>query len=155
MGNLLLKSSWVTLLQLLVTYLHRWALTPIPVISDIGLSLISERPISDWSAQSPTLYRILNKVLSNIRHKYYYTLMVQWYNARNFVWRSWVRDKYNKIVKIKILLGSHVNDFSSLDIGISDINLVRYRNGSWCQYRNSSDIGMRGFSPTYFVPISE
>ncbi len=26
---------------------HRWALTPISVISDIGLSLISERPISD------------------------------------------------------------------------------------------------------------
>jgi hypothetical protein len=26
---------------------HRWALTPISVISDIGLSLISELPISD------------------------------------------------------------------------------------------------------------
>ncbi len=26
---------------------HRWALRPISVISDIGLSLISERPISD------------------------------------------------------------------------------------------------------------
>jgi hypothetical protein len=26
---------------------HRWALSPISVISDIGLSLISERPISD------------------------------------------------------------------------------------------------------------
>jgi hypothetical protein len=27
--------------------LHRWALSPISVISDIGLSLISELPISD------------------------------------------------------------------------------------------------------------
>ncbi len=26
---------------------HRWALSPISVISDIGLSLISESPISD------------------------------------------------------------------------------------------------------------
>jgi hypothetical protein len=30
-----------------VTKKHRWALTPISVISDIGLSLISELPISD------------------------------------------------------------------------------------------------------------
>jgi hypothetical protein len=29
---------------------HRWALSPISVISDIGLSLISELPISDWES---------------------------------------------------------------------------------------------------------
>ncbi len=30
-----------------ISELHRWALTPVSVISDIGLSLISELPISD------------------------------------------------------------------------------------------------------------
>jgi hypothetical protein len=53
------------------------------------------------------------------------------------------------------VLGSFKNNFSLLDIGISDIDLVRYRNGSSCRYRNYSDIGMKGFSPTFFVPISE
>ncbi len=47
------------------------------------------------------------------------------------------------------------NDWSILDTGISDIDLVRYRNGSWCRYRNYSDIGMKEFSPTFYVPISE
>ncbi len=37
---------------------HRWALTPISVISDIGLSLILELPISDSRERSLTLYRI-------------------------------------------------------------------------------------------------
>jgi hypothetical protein len=60
-----------------------------------------------------------------------------------------------KMVCQIILLGSLRNDLSILDIGISDIDLVRYRNGSWCQYRNYSDIGMKGFNPTFFVPISE
>jgi hypothetical protein len=53
------------------------------------------------------------------------------------------------------LLGTLGNVLLILDIGISDIDLVRYRNGSWCRYRNYSDIGMKGFSPTFFVPISE
>jgi hypothetical protein len=54
-------ASLLSLFQpyLLKTGFHRWALSPISVISDIGLSLISERPISDWRAESPTLYRIL------------------------------------------------------------------------------------------------
>ncbi len=60
-----------------------------------------------------------------------------------------------KIIFQRILLWSFGNDSSILDIRISDIDLVLYRNGSWCRYRNSSDIGMKGFSPTYFVPISE
>jgi hypothetical protein len=45
------------------TFCHRWALSPISVISYIGLSLISERLISDclisdWRAQSTTFCRI-------------------------------------------------------------------------------------------------
>ncbi len=44
---------------------HRWALSPISVISNIGLSLISERSIlglsliSDWRERSPIWNRIL------------------------------------------------------------------------------------------------
>ncbi len=53
------------------------------------------------------------------------------------------------------LLWSVGNNWSILDIGISNIDLVRYWNGSWCRYWNYSDIGMKGFSPTFFVPISE
>ncbi len=53
------------------------------------------------------------------------------------------------------LLGSTGNYFSILDIGISDIDLIRYRNGSLCRYRNYSDIGIKVFSLTFFVPISE
>jgi hypothetical protein len=53
------------------------------------------------------------------------------------------------------LLGSTGKYFLILDIGISDIDLVRYRNGSLCRYRNYSDIGIKRFSPTFFVPISE
>jgi hypothetical protein len=52
-NEFLAVSTW----NLVILY-HRWALTPISVISDIGLSLISELPISDWREQSPTLYRI-------------------------------------------------------------------------------------------------
>ncbi len=44
--------------RLLVSKHHRWALTPISMISDIGLSLILELPISDWRERSPTLYWI-------------------------------------------------------------------------------------------------
>jgi hypothetical protein len=60
-----------------------------------------------------------------------------------------------KLISQFNLLGTLGNDSSILDIGISDIDLVRYRNVSWCRYRNYSDIGMKGFSPTFFVPISE
>ncbi len=61
-------STWIHILSCIYLFLHslpltvtrynRWALSPISVISDIGLSLILERPISDWRAQSPQLYRI-------------------------------------------------------------------------------------------------
>jgi hypothetical protein len=47
---------------------HRWTLTPISVISDIGLSLISELRISDWRERSPTLYQYRNKLLSDISY---------------------------------------------------------------------------------------
>jgi hypothetical protein len=35
-----------------------------------------------------------------------------------------------KLTVLKILLGSFGNDLSILDVGISDIELVRYPNGS-------------------------
>ncbi len=60
-----------------------------------------------------------------------------------------------KIIHDGILLGSFGNDSSILDIGISDNDFVSYRNGSRCRYWNSSEIGMKGFSPKYFVRISK
>jgi hypothetical protein len=47
------------------TVLHRWALSPISVISDIGLSLISELPISDWESGVRHYIGYRNKLLSN------------------------------------------------------------------------------------------
>ncbi len=37
---------------------YRWALSPVPEMSGPGLSLMSEHPISDWRARSPTLCRL-------------------------------------------------------------------------------------------------
>jgi hypothetical protein len=48
-GGVIMKAAYLCILYIcaVVYYLHRWALSPISVISDIGLSLISELPISD------------------------------------------------------------------------------------------------------------
>jgi hypothetical protein len=47
---------------------HRWALSPISVISDIGLSLISELPLSDWESRVRLYIGYRNEVFSDIRH---------------------------------------------------------------------------------------
>jgi hypothetical protein len=47
---------------------HRWALSPIFVISDIGLSLISELPILDWESGVRHYIRYRNKVFSEIQY---------------------------------------------------------------------------------------
>ncbi len=47
---------------------HRWALSPISVISDIGLSLKSELPISDWESGVWHYIGYRNKVLSDTRY---------------------------------------------------------------------------------------
>ncbi len=51
---------------------HRWALSPISVISDIGLSLILELPISDWESGIRYYIGYRNEVhpISDIRHPY-------------------------------------------------------------------------------------
>ncbi len=145
-----------------LTYSHRWALSPISLIIDIGLSLIS-----DWAWYRNVRYRTevrivrhyigyLKKVMSDIR---YPTLM--FVNSRSAVVRqqildmTLVRNQWHTNIINRISIESFGNNLSILDIGISDIDLVQYQNGSWYRYRNSSNIGMRGFSPTYFVPISE
>ncbi len=136
---------------------HRWALTPISVISDIGLSLISNVRYRTEELKVRHYIGYRNKLLSDIR----YPTLLYW-NPRSAVVSCLVLVK--KVVSSKPvrkmicqlnLLGSIGNYFSILDIGISDIDLVRYRNGSLCRYRNYSDIGIKGFSPTFFVPISE
>jgi hypothetical protein len=47
---------------------HRWVLSPVSVISDIGLSLISESPISDWESEVRHYIGYRKKVLSDIRY---------------------------------------------------------------------------------------
>ncbi len=47
---------------------HRWALSPISVISDIGLSLISESPMSDWESWVRHYIGYRNEVLSYIQY---------------------------------------------------------------------------------------
>ncbi len=51
-----------------MSQLHRWAPSPISVISDIGLSLISELPISDWESGVRHYIGYRNKLLSDIRY---------------------------------------------------------------------------------------
>ncbi len=123
--------------------------------------------ISDWAWYLNVRYRTeyrrvqhyigyRNKLLSYIPYP-----TLKFVNPRSAVVRSYEHDRkamslklVSKFICNSIFLGPLRNDLSILDIGISDIDLVRYRNGSWCRYRNSSDIGMKGFSPTFFVPIS-
>jgi hypothetical protein len=55
---------------------HRWALSPIIVISDIRLSLISELPISDLQSGVRHYIGYRNEVLSNIRYPTSRSLML-------------------------------------------------------------------------------
>jgi hypothetical protein len=52
---ILLVTSEYLCRQLNLYIYHSWALSPISVISDIGLSLILECPISNWRALSPDI----------------------------------------------------------------------------------------------------
>jgi hypothetical protein len=81
--------------QCIHVYIHRWALSPISVISDIGLSLISELPISDWESGVRHYIGYRNKVLSDIRyptsHSTQRVTVAQCYSARWPIPGAWVR----------------------------------------------------------------
>jgi hypothetical protein len=76
-------------------YMHRWALSPISVISDIGLSLISELPISDWESGVRHYIGYRNKVLSDIwyptSHSTQTVTVAQCYRAPLPTQGAWVR----------------------------------------------------------------
>ncbi len=124
--------------------------------------------ISDWAWYRNVRYwteelkvqhyiRYQNKLLSHIR---YPTLLLgnpcsAVVSCLILVMKVVSSNSVRKLMCQLNLLVSKGNDLSIMDIGISDIDLVRYRNGSWCWYRNYPDIGRKGFSPTVFVPISE
>ncbi len=67
---------------------HRWALSSISVISDIGLSLISELLISDWESGVRHYIGYRNKVLSDIwyptSHSSQTVTVAQCYSARHY-----------------------------------------------------------------------
>jgi hypothetical protein len=70
---------------------HKWALSPISVISDIGLILISEPPILDWESGVRHYIGYWNKVLFDIQYPTYQSLwggtVADWYSARVlFLW---------------------------------------------------------------------
>ncbi len=115
-------------------YYHRWPLSPISTISDIGLSLISEPPISDWESGVWHYIGYRTKVLSDIRHPF---LVDRHY--------SWV------VQRLRTDTGHGVESTGCIIIFFN----VEYWNELWCQYRNTSSIGMTVFSPAYLSPLSE
>ncbi len=136
-------------------YDHRWALSPIFVISDIELSLISEPLISDWESEVRHYVGYRSKVLSDIRYPTSFS------ESRSFLaeWHS-VRLKVEGTC-VQILLGEII--FLMLDIGIDvDIDIgtlltlkwlfsvrhicLRYQNNR-CQCRISPTLRLS--MPTY------
>jgi hypothetical protein len=79
---------------IIITWFHRWALSPISVIGDIGLSLIQELPISDWESRVRHYIGYRIKVLSDIRYPTStskQTVTVVWrYSARLPFQGAWV-----------------------------------------------------------------
>jgi hypothetical protein len=61
------------------------------VISDIGLRLTSELPISDWGRGVRHYIRYRNKVLSDIRYLTSHFTQAQCYSARSPIQGAWVR----------------------------------------------------------------
>jgi hypothetical protein len=79
------------LVNVLLGLEHRWwALSPISVISDIGLSLMSESPISYWESGVRHYNGYRNKVLSDI-----------WYPTPPVIWRNTVAGKYSNAYSFK------------------------------------------------------
>ncbi len=105
---------------------HRWAISPISVISDIKLSLISEPPISDWESRVRHYIRYRNKVLSNIQHPNY---------DRQAALLS-------GIALAHLRWGVGLNPL----IGIIFFFNVGYWNELWCRYRGTLLISERHFS---------
>ncbi len=118
---------------------HRWALSPISVISDIGLSLISELPISDWESGVRHYIGYRNKVLSDIRyptsHSTQRVTVAQCYSAR---WpiqgarvRIWKMNYFFLQCRIsewaQMSISEHFryrNDVFQSDIFVSDIGIT-------------------------------
>ncbi len=118
---------------------HRWALSPISVISDIGLSLISELPISDWESAVRHYIGYRNKVLSNIiyptSHSTQTVTVAQWYSARLPIQGAWVR-----ICKMNYFFSSmsDIGMSSNVDIGTLPISEWRFSVRHFClRYRNN------------------
>ncbi len=128
---------------------HRWALSPISVISDIGLSLISELPISDWESGVRHYIGYRNTVLFDVQYptsQFIWTgTVAQWYCAQFPFQGAWVPSCRN------------IYFFSSIsDIGMScDVDIGTLSISEHCRYRNTFDIRMTFFSPTYLSSISE
>ncbi len=121
---------------------HRWALRPISPISDIGLSLLSEPPISDWRKREVWHY-----IGYHIGMNFHPISDIPIFMYQHSGWVEMSSAVYPRASR-SILADVYL--FICFDIGYVD------QNGLGCRYRNSSsDIGMTVFSPTCFLPISE
>ncbi len=121
------------------TYQHRWALSPISVISDIGLSLISELPISDWESGVRHNIGYRNKLLSDMQYptsRCIQTNTVAWcYSPRLTIQGTWVRTCKKKTFFFQYRISEwalmsisehfrYRNDVFQSDIFVSDIGIT-------------------------------
>jgi hypothetical protein len=118
---------------------HRWALSPISVISDIGLSLISELPISDWESGVRHYIGYRNKVLSDIRYPTSQSTqtvtVAQCYSACLPIQGAWVRICWMKYFFSSM---SDIGMSSNVDIGTLPISEWRFSVRHFClRYRNN------------------
>ncbi len=117
---------------------HRWALSPISVISDIGLSLKSELPISDWESGVWHYIGYRNKVLSDILYPTSFNIqtvsVAQWYSASLKNRWTWVR-----FFKLKyFFLQCRISEWALMSIS----EHFRYRNDVFQSDIFVSDIGI-------------
>ncbi len=75
-----IRTSWCFFRTPDVLYIHRWALSPICVISNIRLSLISESPISDWESRVRHIIGYRNKVLSHMGYPTSFSTMKKYHS---------------------------------------------------------------------------
>jgi hypothetical protein len=114
--------------------MYRWALNPISVISDIGLSLIS-----DWESGVRHYIEYRNKVLSDIQYPTSLSrqtvTVAQWYNARVSLQGTWFR-----ICRMKHFSSSMSDIGMSSDVDIGTLPILEWRFSVWhicLRYRNN------------------
>ncbi len=118
----------------------RWALSPISVISDIELSLISEALISDWESEVQHYIGYRNKVLSDILYptclKLRRCIIADWYSAHLLYSFKGARARIQ--LTLKFFCKCRISEWTLMSISED----FRYRNDSFQSDIFVSDIGI-------------